>query len=224
MPVLAKLRSDVVRVVESARTVARRRRRRGRRRQRAARRACPTAARRAERPRDPARSRCAASPRCTPRCPDAAVVGVRRDRHRRRRPGRSSTPAPPRSRSAPPCCTTPPPPTARGRARTEDDACTRPKARRPFGAARPRRAAPSAASSAPASTRTPRCSHDWGLDDDVGRARAVRARRGRGGRAVRLGGQAAVGVLRAVRQPRRRGPGAGDRGLRGPPARWCCST
>ena len=47
MPVLAKIRSDVVRVVESARTVARRRRRRRRRRQRAAGRDARRAARRA---------------------------------------------------------------------------------------------------------------------------------------------------------------------------------
>ena len=46
-----------------------------------------------------------------------------------------------------------------------------------------------------------------------GRAGAVRAHRGRGGGAVRLRREAAVGVLRAVRQPRRGRAGAGDRDL-----------
>ena len=44
--------------------------------------------------------------------------------------------------------------------------------------------------------------HEWGLDDDGRRAGAVRADRRRGAGAGRRGGQAAVGVLRAVRQPR----------------------
>ncbi len=42
--------------------------------------------------------------------PDAQIVGCRGHRRRRRRRARSSAPARPRSRSAPPCCTTPPPP------------------------------------------------------------------------------------------------------------------
>ena len=41
----------------------------------------------------------------------------------------------------------------------------------------------------------------------------ARAHGRRGARAARLGGQAAVGVLRAVRQPRHRGVRAGDRGV-----------
>ena len=70
-----------------------------------------------------------------------------------------------------------------------------------------------AARCAPASTRTPRSSTS-GARRLGGRAGAVRAHRHRGaGRRVR-GGEAAVGVLRAVRQPRHRRPRAGDRQAR----------
>ena len=50
-----------------------------------------------------------------------------------------------------------------------------------------------------------------GADDDVAGPGAVRPDRRRGARAAGRGGQAAVGVLRAVRQPRHRRPRAGRR-------------
>ena len=66
--------------------------------------------------------------------------------------------------------------------------------------------------------------HEWGLDDSVAGLERFALGRDRGaGRRVR-GREAAVGVLRAVRQPRRRRPRAGHRRPPATPARWCCST
>ena len=53
--------------------------------------------------------------------------------------------------------------------------------------------------------------HEWGLDDYVAGLERFALGRRRGAGADVRGREAAVGLLRAVRQPRRRGPGAGDR-------------
>ena len=160
-PVLAKLRPDVSRIVEGARScheagataVVDRQRRPGRLPRRAL--------RRAERPGDRARSRCAASPRCTARCPTLPVIGcggvhdlrsanAYLDAGATSRPGRHR-PAPRPDHRGP----------AAGRPRQPP---TRP------GGRDDRRSAPgwparsrSAAASASASTRTPRCCSEWGL-------------------------------------------------------------
>ena len=65
---------------------------------------------------------------------------------------------------------------------------------------------------------------DWGLTDDVaGLERfALTAVEALG--AAGRGRQAAVGVLRAVRQPRGRRPRAGRRDVPRRRARWCSST
>ena len=55
--------------------------------------------------------------------------------------------------------------------------------------------------------------HDWGLERRRRRARDVRALRRRGRRPALRGGEAAVGVLRALRLARRGGARAGDRGV-----------
>ena len=221
MPVLAKLRSDVVRVVESARTRARRRGRRGRRRQRAARRDARRPARRAERAGDPAaraalRGRGARRGARTRRSSASGGIAdaARRPRlprrRRDRRPGRHRPAARPHHRRAGR-------PSWPGRYVTER---TRMTVRCP----RPRRHRASAARSASGSTRTPRCCAPGGSrTTSAGLERfALTAVEAVAPYVSRR--EAAVGVLRAVRQPRRRRAGAGDRDVARAPARWCCST
>ena len=106
LPVIAKLRTDVFRVVETAQDRRRGRRRCRRDRQRPARRA-------ARRPAGRSQRTCCASAgaalrrRRPRRAARPAGGGRRRDRHRRPTPARSWPPEPGRSRSEPPCCTTP---------------------------------------------------------------------------------------------------------------------
>ena len=216
LPVLAKVRTDVVRVVETARAVldagaaavvvgnalpA----------------AMPDGRPAGSAARRSGRSRCAASPRSARALPGATVVGRGRHRRRRRRPllpGRRRHRRPDRHR-----------PAARPhhrRARrgrparspmSPTPATGEPAPRRRFGA----RLHAAVAAARPAVRRhrpARRAAARVGPRRRRGRAGAVRARpRSRGWRPHVVGRQAAVGVLRALRQPRDRGAGAGGRGL-----------
>ena len=99
----------------------------------------------------------------------------------------------------------------RGRPRTRPPGGRMTAVRRPPA----RRDRASAAASAPASTRTPRCCDEWGLDDDVAGLERFALTAVEAVAPVRQRGQAAVGVLRAVRQPRHRRPRAGHRRVPG---------
>ena len=187
-------------------------------RQRASRPRCPTAARRSQRPGDPP-ARAALRGRGPRALPDVDGHRLRRHQRRRRRPllpGRRRRRRPGRHRPAarphrpPPASIATSSPTERRPHDLRQPVCTRP--------------CEPAARSAPASTRTPRCCTTGGSTDDVAGLERFALTAAEALAPHVCGRQAAVGVLRALRQPRRRRARAGGRRRPARPARWSCST